>query len=70
MDKLKPCPFCGNDKVIIGWTIEGYQITGIYCTKCKAMTKWPVPEWRGRQTAGEYIHEWTERWNRRNNDVV
>lgn len=65
MAELKPCPFCGSQKVQISWALNNDSINGVYCAHCKAMAKWPVPEWRGKQTAGEYMDEWKDRWNRR-----
>lgn len=66
---FKSCPFCGSEKIQISWTFDNNCINGVYCAHCKAMVKWPVPEWRGKQTAGDYLKEWKDRWNMRSEVV-
>ena len=34
--KLKPCPFCKNDSVEIGYCSESYRSFFIECTECGA----------------------------------
>lgn len=36
MEKLKPCPFCGSDKVQMSWTLDNDAINGVYCAHCKS----------------------------------
>ena len=62
MDELKSCPFCGNTAMII--RDLDLQISGIHCCECKAYVKWPI-EMKARETYGENMKRWTDKWNRR-----
>lgn len=62
---LKPCPFCGSDRVdthygLDGWTsnfCRPYRIAFVRCSQCRARTKRCVN------------YEWAVRmWNRRASD--
>ena len=66
MEKLKPCPFCGNRKPIMSWDIEG-EPNGIYCNYCKAMVKFPITAASEKETYGETLDKWAEKWNDRGN---
>ena len=64
MDKLKPCPFCGSDKVEKttkqGWGISKYDRSRIECKNCGIRTR-QFEEYE-KVTVEEF-------WNRRvNND--
>ena len=64
MDKLKPCPFCGSNQVIIDdISTEDEEYYMIYCETCGAATSFG--------DASETKEGATELWNRRaDNDKV
>lgn len=62
MEELKTCPFCGG-KVRFIRGLEGEPV-GIYCSWCKAMTRWPITM-KTKETFGECEARWAEKWNRR-----
>ena len=65
MTTLRPCPFCGNN---VQWNHNlDWEITGIYCVRCKAMVKFPVKVKR-TDTYGDTMNKWAEFWNRRDGD--
>lgn len=61
---LKPCPFCGSEKVRIMRDLEMVNVTGIYCTDCRSLTKWAI-DMKPKETFGENEAKWAEHWNRR-----
>lgn len=52
MDKLKPCPFCGNKQVKSTVTLENVGI--VFCHKCGGQLRYYGDEMKAR-----------ELWNRR-----
>ena len=62
MNELKPCPFCGGEARFIRG-LDGDAV-GIYCHKCKAMTKFQIVM-KPKETYGENADRWAEAWNRR-----
>lgn len=61
-EKLKPCPFCGNHVMPIR-DPEG-QMNEFFCGQCAAHVKWTI-KMKPRETFGENMKRWTDKWNRR-----
>lgn len=61
-EKLRRCPFCGH-WVQFMRDISG-EISGIYCTGCKALIKWPIRPAKKTETFGETEQKWVEAYNR------
>lgn len=58
MSELKPCPFCGNEKIYICTDDETEEFFGVMCTVCGGSI---YPD---KETEEEAI----EAWNRRANE--
>ena len=57
MMELKPCPFCGSNKVVIRWNFR-YEVYEVNCVGCNCtLTHW-------YECADEAINA----WNRRHDD--
>lgn len=60
-NNLKPCPFCGSDKIvkttIDGWGVSKYGRARIECKNCGLKTRYFEEEFKG-----EYVEEY---WNKR-----
>ena len=65
-NKLKPCPFCGSERVGFVRDLEMVSITGIWCADCRSLTKWVIPM-KTKETVGENEAKWAKKWNRRTN---
>lgn len=59
----KACPFCGGH-VIVSRNLELTDISGIMCTRCKAMVKFNIPM-KPHETFGSNEEKWKTKWNRR-----
>ena len=64
IEKLKACPFCGNEKVGFVRDPKLMEITGIWCSECRFLTKWNI-KMKNKETFGENEAKWSEKWNRR-----
>lgn len=62
-DALRPCPFCGGDVQPLRMD-PADGIYGIFCRGCKAVVKWDI-RMEARETFGENIRKWEEKWNAR-----
>lgn len=62
-NKLKPCPFCGSEKVVkitrSGWGVSTSELSRIECKKCGLKTRLFYP-------CEEPVEEY---WNRRAEDI-
>ena len=68
MADLKPCPFCGSDRVIwLNDPEDVAEIKGIYCLNCKAKVQWNI-ETKKTDTFGKTRNQWLDRWNRRDSN--
>lgn len=65
MPELKPCPFCGSEKISFGHSIADGEIIHVYCHTCKALVKFPIEVKSKHETFGETMSKWAEKWNRR-----
>lgn len=63
MEALKPCPFCGGDRVQLYRNLDG-KITGLFCRGCKATVMFRI-EMAVDETFGENERKWAATWNRR-----
>lgn len=61
---LKACPFCGSDKVGFIRDLKLIEITGIWCSECKSLTKWSISMSKN-ETYKSNMEKWAEKWNRR-----
>lgn len=52
MEKLKKCPFCGNEKI----EFVGFLVPFINCDKCGA-----VVSFRGKEKPEQTVQEWNKR---------
>lgn len=59
MSKLKPCPFCGGNKLVI----HGPQAFWIVCRECGAEGPTPSSLWKTKKEAAKA-------WNRRAKDEL
>lgn len=65
-EKLKPCPFCGREKVSFLYDIDTGEPKGVMCSWCKVIVRWPtVPRMKTQETFGDQQKRLTERWNER-----
>jgi len=62
--QLKPCPFCGGNRVKLTFDIASNSIKGIYCSDCKGFTKF-----NGLISARADGQVWADTWNRRQNEA-
>lgn len=64
IEKLKPCPFCGED-VQYNINME-MEPDGIYCKTCKALIRFiRVKPIQKGENFGDVYKRIAERWNRR-----
>jgi ribosomal protein S27AE len=63
MPELKPCPLCGNS-VTFAHDLN-LNLTGVYCHRCHALTKFTNLEQRPSENNGSFAEKIAERWNRR-----
>ena len=63
-EELKPCPFCGSEK--IGKSYINLGATGlpqymVYCKECKSAICHVIPS----EASMTYVYDATKMWNRR-----
>lgn len=63
MPELKPCPLCGGDVQFMHNKMM--ELTGVYCARCHAMTKFTNLEQKPKEKNGDFAARIAERWNRR-----
>lgn len=59
--KLKACPFCGGEGILLTGVSCNRSYAKVYCDKCKAQTK----DVTDQLNNGKFVETAVELWNRR-----
>lgn len=65
MDNMKPCPFCGENRMQQIRDFDSAAIDGIYCLACKTVVRFTNITMHPNETYEENEEKWRKRWNRR-----